>query len=279
MKLSLIAVGVASLSLLAVGCGTTDDGLSKPQPPAAVEPGPTEPAPGAPAPRKIVEGRALPTSTVNLIADPGFALVGQQAGFGSFLAFEEDSFSPLELATTVDSRSPAGFGGSVALVRPDGATNKTSAPILLLTSFQGGKGPFHAKVWVSRSSLSGKPSTLSIDGRGIVASIADETPDGDAVDLTPVEGSTRTVGGRTWTLLRAEITKPLAYGGFFIVHTGTGGGQFHVAAPEIVAQPLVDGLMKTHSLAPRLRARAITSSERAAILAYKSKLPRLTPAK
>jgi hypothetical protein len=152
---------------------------------------------------------------------------------------------------------------------------------MLLTSFQGGAGPFHAKVWVSKSNLAGAPVALTIDAKGMRASITDETPDGEAFDLTPVEGATRVAGGRTWTLLRAEITKPLAYGGFFVLHTGTGGGQFHVAAPEIVAQPLVDGLAATRSTSSPLvvRARAKTSTEKSAILRYKSKLPQLVPAK
>lgn len=281
MKLSLIALTVASLSLLSAACSTTDENDRPRSMPGPSEPEPQAP-PASPPPRTIVQGNALPTSPVNLIADPGFGLAGQQAGFGSFLAFDEESFAQLELATALDGRSPAGFGGSVGLVRPEGGTNKESAPVLLLTSFQGGDGPFHAKVWVSRSTLSGKPTDLSIDKKGIVASITDGTPDGKAFDLVPVEGGGRVAGGRTWTLLRAEITAPLAYGGFFVVHTGTGGGQFHIAAPEIVAQPLVDGMASTRSLttaARAARARALTSSERSAIVRYKSKVPRLTPAK
>ena len=279
MKLSLVALTLTSLSLLATACGTNEEAALNHTPPAG-EPVPTEPAPAPPVKRAIVQGKALPTSPVNLLADPGFALAAQQAGFGSFLAFDEETFSQLELATTVDSRSPAGFGGSVALVRPDGATNKKSAPVLLLTSFPGGAGPFHAKVWVSRSDLAGKPTDLTIDAKGIVASINDGTPDGEAFDLVPVEGSARIAGGRTWTLLRADVTKPLVYGGFFVVHTGTGGGQFHVAAPEIVAQPLVDGLAaSTRSLSTAQRARALSSAERKALVRDRSKPPQLTPAK
>lgn len=280
MKLSLVALTLTSFSLLATACGTNEESDALNRMPPAAEAPPAEPAPAAPAKRAIVQGKALPTSPVNLLADPGFALAGQQAGFGSFLAFDEETFSQLELATTVDSRSPAGFGGSVALVRPDGGTNKKSTPVLLLTSFQGGTGPFHAKVWVSRSDLSGKPVDLTIDAKGIVASINDGTPDGEAFDLVAVEGSARVAGGRTWTLLRADVTKPLAYGGFFVVHTGTGGGQFHVAAPEIVAQPLVDGLTaSTRSLSASQRARSLSSAEHRAILRYRSKPPQLTPAK
>lgn len=281
MKLSLVALTATTLSLsvLAAACGASEEDELRRRPPAQTDPAPAEPAPAAPPRRTMVQGNALPTSPVNLIADPGFGLAGQQAGFGSFLAFDEESFSQLELASTVDSRSPAGFGGSVALVRPEGGTSKKSAPVMLLTSFQGGSGPFHAKVWVSRSDLSGKPAPLGIDKKGILASITDGTPDGEAFDLVAVEGASRVAGGRTWTLLRADITKPLAYGGFFVVHTGTGGGQFHIAAPEIVAQPLVDGLASTRSLSAAVRARALTPNERTAIARYKARPPQLTPAK
>ena len=82
-------------------------------------------------------------------------------------------------------------------------------------------------------------------------------------------------------MLRAEIPGPLTYGGFFVVHTGTGGGQFHVAAPEIVAQSLVDGLASTRSTSAAFatRARAKTAKERTAILRYTSKPPQLVPAR
>jgi hypothetical protein len=277
MKLSLITVSVVTLSVLSA-CG--DDEASKLHgAPAPVETALPPPAPSTPKARTLVAGRALSTSAVNLIADPGFGLAGQQAGFGSFLAFDEASFTQLDLTTTLESRSPAGFGGAIALVKPDGATNKTSEPVMLLTSFQGGTGPFHANVWVSKSTVGGTPVALTIDTKGVRASITDETPDGEAFDLVPVPSATREVGGRTWTLLRADITKPLTYGGFFVLHTGTGGGQYHVAAPEIVAQPLVDGLGQTRSARAAIRARAKTSTERAAIVRYRSKLPQLVPAR
>jgi hypothetical protein len=276
MKLSLVAV--TSLALLAA-CGTSEDtdirNRAPSSPPTAT---PAEATPVAPPPRKMITGNALPTSPVNLIADPGFGLAGQQGGFGSFLAFDEASFAQLDLATHLDSRSPAGFAGSVAVVKPDGATDKQSAPVLLLTSFQGGAGPFHAQVWVSKSTVAGAPAELSIDAKGLTASITDETPDGEAFDMKPIEGATRIAGGRTWTLLRADITKPLTYGGFFVVHTGTGGGHFQIAAPEVIAQPLVDGLASTRSSSSTWRGRAKTATERSAILRYKSKPPQLVPA-
>lgn len=277
MKLSLIAASIAAAALAVTACGTTDEarlsGVQPPSEPVAVPPA----APAAP-PRTLVTGSALPTSPVNLIVDPGFGTLGGQAGFGSFLAFDELSFSQVEVKTTVDSRSPAGFGGAVALVAADGATSTKSEALLFLTSFQGGAGPFHAKVWVSRSTVSGKPSEIVLGDKGVKVTIADGDPDGAGFDLAPVEGSERIAGDRTWTLLRGEITQPLVYGGFFVVHIGTGGGQLHVASPEIVAQPLLDGLVTTKSLRPALRARVLTTKERSALQRYKSVPPRLIPA-
>lgn len=277
MKLSLV---LTTLSLAALaGCSTTDDEPSLRRAPTA-EPAPTAP-PATPAPRKLVEGNALPTSPVNLIADPGFALAGEGASYGSFFAVTEGDYAQLELVTMADSRSPAGFGGSVAMVRPEGATNSASDPVLLLTAFQGGTGPFRAQVWLSQSDVAGNPKDVTVDPKGVRATVTDETPDGEAYDLAIVESATRKVGARTWVLLRAELPKPLTYGGFFIVRTGTGGGQFWVAAPEVVAQPLVDGITATKSLGTTAKAiapRVKTQAERGAITKYKSRPPLLVPA-
>ena len=113
-------------------------------------------------------------------------------------------------------------------------------------------------------------------GRGLV--VRPPLAGVEGFDLAPVLGSERIAGDRTWTLLRGEITQPLTYGGFFVVRVGTGGGQLHVAAPEIVAQPLLDGLVATRSLKPASRARVLSPRERSAIQRYKSVLPRLVPA-
>lgn len=276
MKLSLL---FASMSVVAIVACDDGDELRKPSGQAPSEPGAAEAPPPAPAPRTLVTGNALPTSPVNLIADPSFGTLGGQAGFGAFLAFDEATFSEVEVKTAIDSRSPAGFAGAVAVIAADGATSTQSDPVLFLTSFQGGGGPFHAKVWVSRSTLSGKPLPVTLGNKGIRATITDSALEGgEAFDLAPVEGSERIAGGRTWVLLRGEVTKPIEYGGFFVVRTGTGGGQFHVASPEIVAQPLVDGLAATRASRPALRARVPSAGERAAILRYKSAPPRLVPA-
>lgn len=275
MKLSLIAA--ASLACLAAACGSSSE--DAPRAPAPAEsPQPEAPAP-APPPRQLVEGAALPTSPVNLLTDPGFSLVGQQAGFGSFLAFYDGSFARYELETTLDSRSPAGFGGAVALVRPARATDRKSDPVMLLTSFPGGKGPFRARVWVSKSDVKGAPVDLPTDGSAVTVSVTDGSPEGEAFDLKPVEGGTRAVGGRTWVLLGADVTKELKHGGFFVLRTGAKGGHIHIAAPEVTTDEIRLG-QSTQSRGSLfvVKARRMSASERAAVARYKSLPPRLVPA-
>ncbi len=275
MKLSLVA---ASFALLAAACGTSDSD-SLPNVPKPADTTPATTATAAPK-RTLVDGAQLPTSPVNLLVDPGFGLVGSpQPGFGAFLAFLESDFSTVTLGATLDSRSPAGFGGAVGLVKPDGATDKSSNPVLVLTTFPGGDGPFHGKVWVSKSAVDGKPVTFGTDAKSIRVSLTDSSPDGDAFDMKPVDGSTKNVGGRTWVLLAVDVAKALPYGGYFVVHTGGGGGQWHLASPEVVAQPLVDALStKSMSMSIPAQARSKTQVERTAIQKYQSMKPRWVPA-
>lgn len=277
MKLSLIAA--AAIAALSVACGTNDDG-NVPRLPQTPDSVPTEEPNAAPPPRQLVDGRQLATSPVNLLTDPGFGLTGQQVGFGSFLAFYDGSFEQFELATTIDSRSPAGFGGAVGVIKPAGATDKKSDPVLLLTSFLGGKGPFHAQVWVSKSDVKGNPVELPTDGSAVKVSIADGDPDaGETFDLKPAEGATRTIGGRTWVLLRADIPKPLAHGGFFVLRTGSKGGQIHVAAPEVTTDEIAIGqAVLARGASFVATARPKTASERVAIRKYRALPPRLVPA-
>jgi hypothetical protein len=276
MKLSLILV--ASIAAFAVACGTSDEGNQGNQPAPTGEP-PAEQPPNGAAGRQLVEGKQLPTSAVNLIADPGFGLAGQQGGYGSFLAFYEGGYDQFELETAIDSRSPAAFGGAVALVRPAGATDKKSEPVVLLTSFLGGAGPFHAQIWISKSDVKGTPVDLPTDGSAVKISIADGDPDlGESFDLKPVEGANRTAGGRTWVLYKADIAKPLTSGGFFMIRTGEKGGHIHIAAPEVTSDGLVVGQAVMRSSTTLTAARTKAPFERAAIKKYRAIPPRLTPA-
>jgi hypothetical protein len=272
MKLSL----TLNLALVAlVGCGSSTE-----QPPA---PAPIEAPPAdAPAPAKVrtlLDGTVQPTSPVNLLADPGFALVGQGANYTSFLAFEEESSSPYDLETGVESRAPSGFGGSVALVRTSGATDTSSSAVVMLASVPGGQGPFRAQIWFSKSDARGRPTALVTDGSAAAASVTEESPDGKAYDLSPVPEAARVVSGRTWVLYRAEIPGALPYGGFLVVRTGSAGGQVQIAAPEVTSAEIVVGapILAARTSAPA-RSRALTAYERAALRRFRGIRPRLVPA-
>lgn len=258
-----------ALALPVIGCSTTDD-------PAPAGTATETPAPTATAePRQFIESAPTLIGTpTNLIIDPGFLLVGGEVQFGGFVTVS--GVSTVTLSSVFDSRSPAGFAGNTLVVKSEGATDKRSDELLTLTSFQGGEGPFNAKVWVSKSNVAGKPVDTNFDAKGITVSVTDGTVDGEAFDLKPVDGGARIINGRTWTLLQGRIERALPYGGYFVVSTGDGGGQFLVAAPEIIAEPLA-ATVPARSLSVT-RARAMNARERAAITRYKRMPPRLVPA-
>lgn len=273
MKLSLVAA--SSLALFAVACGSTTSSDPAPAPPPPAETPAATPA--APV-RTLVDATVQPTSPVNLLVDPGFSLVGQQQSYSGFLAFTESDSQPFDLETTLDSRSPAGFAGGVALVKPSGATDTKSDAVVILASVMGGQGPFKGQVWFSKSDSKGKPATLATDGSAVTASLTEESPDGKGYDFAPVPDATKTVGGRTWVLYRVDVTSPLPYGGFLVLRTGTKGGQVHIAAPEITSSEVVAGAAVRSLPLGASRSRALTSYERAAIKRFKSIKPSLVPA-
>jgi hypothetical protein len=276
MKLSLIHA--AAFVTLTAACSSEDRLRSAPEPRET----PADETPAVAPPRQLVTGTALPTTPVNLLSDPGFALVGRQAGYGSFLAFYERNFGQLELGHTIDSRSPVGVRGAVALVKPRDATDEKSDAALILTSFLGGEGPFRAQIWVSKSNVAGAPLPFPTDGSAVTVSVTDANPNGRAFELSPVDSATRAIGGRTWVLLRGEVHEPLRRGGFFVIRTGTAGGHVHLAAPEVTTDEIVVGQAMA-SRAPALAAfaakpRALTEAERDAIARYRAVPPRLVPA-
>jgi hypothetical protein len=265
----------ASLSILALACGTTDDSIPPP-PTTPADTGSATQPPAPPQKRTLVDGSQLATSPVNLLFDPGFSLVN--IGESSYGMWLDQSLTQGGLTTTLDSRSPAGFGGGVGLFQADGATNKESLDLLFVAPFQGGDGPFHAQVWVSKSDIGGKPVAFTADAKSITASLSQDGPNGDAVDLKPVDGANKTVGGRTWVLLQADYPQPLPYGGYFLIHTGGNGGRWHVAAPSVVAKPLLDGLTTQSFSLGKPVIRRITAAERRAMESYRSMKPKLVPA-
>lgn len=273
MKISL----ATALSLFALACGTTDD---VPQPPP-VKPADSAQATQPPAPpqkRTLLDGTQLASSPVNLLIDPAFGLEIAnygQAGYGMWI---DEAAQQTGFTTTLDSRSPAGFGGAVGLFQADGATNTQSDELVFIAPFPGGGGPFRARAWVSKSDVNGKPVTFTTDVKSIQLSLAAATPSGDAVDLTAVSGATRSYAGRTWVMLEVNVAQPYPYGGYFIIHTGTKGGRWHIAAPEVVAQPLVQGLPTQSLDLGKTVTRPKTAKEQRTIDAYRKLQPKLVPA-
>lgn len=270
MKLSLVRPSLPALSLLSAlsiasaACSSTEETtITPPAQPAAEAPVET-PASNV---RKLVDGTAQPTSPVNLLTDPGFALVSRGASYVGFLAFEASSSSSYELETTVQSRSPAGFAGAVAIV-------SIAEPVIVLARVPGGQGPFRAQIWVSRSDAKGKPAPAS-DAKPVAASLTEESPDGNAIDLTPVPDATRTSAGRTWVLHRAEVTKPMPYGGFLVIETD---GPTQLAAPEVTSGEVVVGAAVRSRPLASAPARSLRAHERAAIQRFRAIKPLLVPA-
>lgn len=274
-------VTLAALSSLA-GCSSSEPSAS-PVAPVTSTPAPTttpttEPTtPPPPEGRKLVDGAAFATSSVNLLVDPNFTIGSDGFTAGTFVAYEELTGAKLALTTSTESRSPAGAGGSVAKIMATNVTDKSSRSALVLSSFLGGSGPFDAKIWVSKSTIDGLPTDVAFGAKGITAMVADGTPNGDSFDMTADDASRRVVGGRTWVLLRTTIPRALPYGGYFIVRAGTGGGYFSLASPEIVAQPLATTAASRPLNAVRAP-RATTSEEQAAIARYRSLPQRFVPA-
>lgn len=263
MKLSLVRL-LPALALASAACSSSEEtSVTPPAQPAAEAPVET-PAPNV---RKLVEGTAQPTSPVNLLTDPGFALVSQGASYVGFLAFDASSSSSYELETTVDSRSPAGFSGAVAIV-------STTEPVIVLARVPGGQGPFRAQIWLSKSDARGKASPAS-EPVAVTASLTEESPDGNAFDLKPVPEATRTAAGRTWVLHRAEVTKPMPYGGFLVLQTE---GPTQLAAPEVTSAEIVVGAAVRSRPLASAPGRALRAHERKAIQRFRGIKPMLVPA-
>lgn len=232
-----------------------------------------DPAPVTTAPRTLVSGKA-PTGATNLLLDPSFALT-DSPGSGGFLPVYEAQGSLAAIDTEFDSRSPAGIGNAIGKIAPTGGTDTKSKAVLLLASFAGGPGPFTAQVWVSKTTVSGDPiSNISLGNTGISASITtDPNAQSDVVDLTKADQ--RVSGGRTWILLRGQVTTDLSRGGFFFVRTGTDGGHYLVASPSLVADPLAAGTENRALVTTSVR--PLRAEERRAIQRYKAIPPRLVP--
>lgn len=268
MKLSLAPLPVLAAALALAGCGSSSSSDTAPAPAPTQTPAEETPAPRV---RTLVEGTVMPASPVNLLADPGFALVGQGANYTSFLGFDEETSQPFDLEATLDSRAPSGFGGNVGRVRGGGST-------ILLASLPGGQGPFTAQVWFSRLDAKGRPADLPTDGSVVAASVTEESPEGKAYDLAVVPDATRTVAGRTWVLHRATIAGPLPFGGFFVLRVVSKDGEVQISAPQVTSAEIVAGAPIQSATRAGVRGRALASYERDGLRKFRSMKPRLVPA-
>jgi hypothetical protein len=276
---ALAAAAVApAVSLFIAACGN-DSSASGPATSATTSASAPASATGtsttAAVPRKLIEGHLLPSSPGNLLLDPGFGqLSSQEASYGSFLGYYADDSSQFVASTTLDSRSPAGFSGNVAILLAAMATDTKSRSIQLIASILGGTGPYHASIWVSKSNVAGQPTDFSPADKQISISLATDFGSGPSAakaqvyplvpDATPqVAGN-----GRAWTHYQVDVTDPLPYGVFLLIGTGTKGGAFELAAPEITSAAL-ENQLSTMSLV-KTQSRALTDDERALITRYKS---------
>ncbi len=275
---SLAFASIAGLSAFGlVACGGDDDSMAAPKASGTTVAPPLPLPPPTPTPlRTLTAGGLVPTSTQNLLLDPGFFLTergGQIAG--AFLAVYEQGQGSLQLSVRIDSTSPAGFAGGVVLAKEPKATNEKSRSLQFLAAFTGGKGPFTAKVWASSVDAAGAPRAFPEDGGGFEASVLDPARQSSATELVRDPEKTKVVGARTWVLYTGQLKRDLVGGGMMIMTTGTKGGGFELAAPEIVAASSISGLAR----GPALVTRPLKESEREAIATY-GKIPKqLVPAK
>jgi hypothetical protein len=258
---------LVALAPLAVACGTDDSGTSVPAHPTDQTPA-TQPT-----------GNQMPTTPLNLLLDPSFGTVGQDGltldTWSSVV--DDDTFATaVAMTSTLDSRSPAGHGGGIGILMADGATDKSSDPLILFAPFLGGPGPFHAQIWVSEAHVDGNPMDWDVDPKQLSIAITDGSPDDKSYDLAVVPEATHVASGRKWMLFRTTVDT-IAFGGFMIVHLGDKGGQWRFAAPEVTAQPLLDA-MGTRALRPSAKARPRTAAERKVLAIHASIKPRWVPA-
>lgn len=270
----------ASSMLALVGCGsspepTQADRTIVPAPPS----GPADDA-GVTAKRTLVSRGLLSGAPQNLLLDITF----RDSGWGHFTSIFDGGASQPTITARVFSQSPAGVSAPVATFKDPAATDIKSKGITSIASFLGGKGPFAARVWVSRTDPAG--AALPLEEDPLVFRCALTTgglPEGKAYDLA--RKAEQTFGGRTWVLFEGQIDADLPGTAFFNLKFGKKGGGFLVQAPEVVPLALLPAGPKTMSLPVGSKARALLPEEYEAIAFYQRqpvqlglpKLPRFVP--
>jgi hypothetical protein len=278
--LAIVAAAPALFSLVACGSDSSTSGSA---PSATTSATATASATGtsttAAVTRKLVAGPLLPSSPGNLLLDPSFGLLSSQdAAYGTFQGTYSDDGSQFIPQTTLDSRSPAGFSGNVAVLLTAMATDTKSRNFTLLTSVLGGTGSYHASIWVSKSNVAGQPIDFSPADKQISVELTTDVDSGPAgasakvyplvADPTPQVAS----NGRSWTHYQVDVTDPLPNGAFMLIGVGNKGGAFQLAAPEVTSSALEKQLSNMSLV--KTQSRAMTDEERAAIRRYKATPPK-----
>jgi len=244
----------------AFGCGSSNE-PEQPTNNLPTQPGP-QPKP-EPAARTLIQRPLLTTSAQNLLLDIGF----REGGWGHFTSFFDGASAQVQVASRTFSLAPASVTAPVGVFKDSTATDTKSRGIISLCSFLGGKGPFIARVWVSRSNVAGEPLELEDDPLVFRAAITTGGyPEGKAYDLARKDS--KTLGARTWVLFEGKIEAELPGTAFFNLKFGRRGGGYMVTAPEVMAEALMPAADKTMALEVPLRVRTVTFDESAAIAAY-----------
>ena len=262
-----------ALAALVVGCGSS----VQPEQPKVETPTVTPPETTPNAVRTIVTRPLLAGSPNNLLLDTTFR---DQGGFswGHFAGLYDGGAALATATSRTLSLSPESVSAQVGIFKDTTATDEKSRGITSLSTFLGGKGPFLARVWVSRSNVAGAPIDFEDDPTVFRASITTGgLPEGKAYDLS--RKTEKKIGERTWWLYETKVDDDLPSTAFYNLKFGRKGGAFMVQAPEVVAVNLLppsDGAM---ALKPALKPRMVTFEESAAIAWYLRQPPKLTPPK
>ena len=260
---TLLSMSLMSFALALVGCGKSDESSDAPTDEDAGIDTQTKSDSGksSKAPRTLVTGALLPTSAGNMLIDPGFSLIGSQSSQGQFIAFTGNG-STLDLSVRFDSASPIGARGSSLILKDPAATDSSSKAVTLLSSFVGGAPPLSTRVWLSYSTAAGDPQPFPEDPAAISVTISSGKLEG-GYELQKSAAKPRVIEGRTWVSFEGSVATEVR-GGFFLITTGTSGGSWLVAAPEIKA---AEGNSVRSDRAALVR-RPLRSQERDSITRY-----------
>lgn len=172
-----------------------------------------------------------------------------------------------QITTRTFSLAPASVTAPVGIFKDPAADDVKSKGMVSVCSFLGGKGPFVARVWISRSNAAGDPIELEEDPLVFRASLTTGGfPEGKAYDLARKDQTT--LGKRTWVLFESKVEADLPSTAFFNLKFGRKGGGYMATAPEVLAVNLLPpGDSKMSFVAP-IAARAVLPDEALAIAAY-----------